>query len=484
MGGSTAQRHRITLASEIDIAGWREKARHLLAADFAPGRAFWTVGARAGNGRLDLFGEAEFSADFQLNGSGKFTVDRGLLTTIETALLHRAEDRFSLAYDIVFRARQQPRLHRNPADSAIQKLNAYAKTVRRDIHKMHAFVRFRKTGSHAGREQYVAWFEPDHHIVETVAPFFRNRFTGMDWLIVTPEARIAWNGVDLHFGPGGKRSDVPACDAVEEEWRSYYSNIFNPARVKTQAMKSEMPVKYWKNLPEAELIAPLVKASGRRVQIMLEDRDQPALFAERDAVSDAPQFASLADLFYALADDARLPTDNFSENIVQGEGPSDARLMIVGEQPGDQEDLVGRPFVGPAGQLLDSALGDAAITRDRSYLTNAVKRFKFVHRGKRRIHQTPNAGEIEHYRWWLDQERKLVRPDVIVALGATATRALTGKSLKIAQYRGQPLQYGDHCKLLVTVHPSYLLRLPDENGRKIEYRKLVGDLKMARELAA
>jgi DNA polymerase len=156
--------------------------------------------------------------------------------------------------------------------------------------------------------------------------------------------------------------------------------------------------------------------------------------------------------------------------------------MIVGEQPGDQEDMAGRPFVGPAGQLLDSAMSDAGIERHRSYLTNAVKRFKFVSRGKRRIHQTPNAGEIAYYRWWLNEERKIVRPKIIIALGATAMRALTGKSLKIAQYRGSPHMFDDGATFLVTVHPSFLLRFPDENGRRIEYRKFVGDLKMARRL--
>ncbi len=476
MMDTLARTFRIALAGETDLAGWRKKARQLLAHGVAPDSVVWRVEGRDGTGELALFGETDNEP-----GAGRgrpVRIDRALLSTINAALLHSDEDRFALAYDIVFRAQTEPKLHRNPADAGIKKLNAYAKTVRRDIHKMHAFVRFRKIGEAAGRERFVAWFEPDHHIVETVAPFFRNRFTCMDWLIVTPEASIAWNGKQLRYGPGGEFSDVPENDVVEDEWRTYYSSIFNPARVKIQAMKSEMPVKYWKNLPEAELIVPLVQKARARVNTMLAEEKAPALFAGETEAQRGAQFNSLDDLFAALARDATAPRENFSDIIVRGEGPPDARLMIVGEQPGDQEDLAGRPFVGPAGQFLDRAMADAGIERTQSYLTNAVKRFKFVARGPRRIHQTPLAGEIEHYRWWLDQERKLVKPEIIIALGATAARALIGKPVKIAQFRGQLLDFTDDAKLAVTVHPSYLLRLPDENGRKIEYRKFVGDLLM------
>src|SRR5918993_2175 len=162
---------------------------------------------------------------------------------------------------------------------------------------------------------------------------------------------------------------------------------------------------------------------------------------------------------------------------VFGEGPLDASIVFVGEQPGDQEDLAGRPFVGPAGQLFDAALEAAGIDRSATYVTNAVKHFKFIQRGKRRIHNKPDGGEIEACRWWLEQERALVRPPVTVALGATAARSLIGKLVTISKVRDEPLTLVDGSECWVTVHPSFLLRIPEPDRRREERAKFVRDLK-------
>lgn len=164
---------------------------------------------------------------------------------------------------------------------------------------------------------------------------------------------------------------------------------------------------------------------------------------------------------------------------VFGEGPVGAPVMLVGEQPGDQEDLTGRPFVGPAGQLLDRALGDAGLDRSRVYVTNAVKHFKFELRGKRRIHSKPNGGEIKACRWWIDRERAIVKPGKIVMLGTTAIQSILGRAQTIASLRAQDLVLDDGTSAMATVHPSYLLRLPDRVRAKIEYRLFVEDLKRA-----
>ncbi len=171
-----------------------------------------------------------------------------------------------------------------------------------------------------------------------------------------------------------------------------------------------------------------------------------------------------------------------SNKAVLGEGAIEAELALVGEQPGDKEDRQGRPFVGPAGQLLDRALSDAGIERGQTYLTNAVKHFKFVQRGKRRIHQRPTVGEVRHYRWWLAEEMRLVHPGVIVALGATAALALCGKAIGIERERG-PATFFDRPGY-ITVHPSYVLRLPDPSDKKKAYDGLVRDLSNARKLAS
>jgi DNA polymerase len=169
---------------------------------------------------------------------------------------------------------------------------------------------------------------------------------------------------------------------------------------------------------------------------------------------------------------------------VFGEGPLDAAIMFVGEQPGDQEDLAGRPFVGPAGVLFDAALEKAGIDRSAVYVTNAVKHFKFVPRGKRRIHNKPDSGEITACRWWIEHERELLRPPVTVALGATAARSLVGKVVTISKVRGEPLTLADGSECWVTVHPSSILRAPDEASRNEAKRLFLRDLKLIKARAA
>lgn len=166
---------------------------------------------------------------------------------------------------------------------------------------------------------------------------------------------------------------------------------------------------------------------------------------------------------------------------VPGEGPAGAPLMLVGEAPGDSEDLSGHPFVGPAGAMLERALGEAGIDSDRVFITNAVKHFKFEMRGRRRLHVKPAVGEIEACRWWLGEELRLVAPRLVLALGASAARSLLGRSVTIASLRGQTLPLGERCHARVTIHPSYLLRLPDELSQRREYERFVLDLREAQE---
>jgi uracil-DNA glycosylase len=193
--------------------------------------------------------------------------------------------------------------------------------------------------------------------------------------------------------------------------------------------------------------------------------------------------SSLAEAQAAIRGCQRCPLYQSGTQAVFGEGPERADVMFVGEQPGDQEDQQGRPFVGPAGQLLDQSLVKVGIDRRRAYVTNAVKRFKFMQRGKRRLHQRPNAGEIEACRFWLNLERALVKPRIVVALGATAARSLLGRAATIASLRGNPIELDDRGLLYVTVHPSHLLRLRDSSVRRTEGRAFETDLAMVRELA-
>jgi uracil-DNA glycosylase len=189
---------------------------------------------------------------------------------------------------------------------------------------------------------------------------------------------------------------------------------------------------------------------------------------------------SLRQLAEAEASCTRCPLYRDATQAVPGEGPSHAALMLVGEQPGDKEDIAGKPFVGPAGGVLDRALQDAGIKRAEIFVTGAVKHFKHEMRGKRRLHKRPNNYEIERCKIWLDLERSLVKPDTIVALGVTAARSLTGRTLTIGKVRGKPIAMADGTRLIVTIHPSALLRIEDDDERHAAYRAFVADLKVAR----
>ncbi len=203
--------------------------------------------------------------------------------------------------------------------------------------------------------------------------------------------------------------------------------------------------------------------------------------AKKPAAQDHSDAPTLAQMRREAANCRRCPLYRYATQTVFGEGGAHAAIVFVGEQPGDQEDLQGKPFVGPAGKIFDRALAEAGIAREETYVTNAVKHFKFEPRGKKRLHKRPDRSEIEACRWWLKGEIALIRPKLIVALGATAARALTGKPLVIGKVRGTPVDLMGH-KGFVTVHPSYLLRVPDAAARRLEYRKFVADLRLiARE---
>jgi uracil-DNA glycosylase len=215
--------------------------------------------------------------------------------------------------------------------------------------------------------------------------------------------------------------------------------------------------------------------STRRVE------HQTGLF-DADVVDPHPR--TLTQLRKAAATCERCPLFGNATQTVFGEGPADAPVVFVGEQPGDQEDLQGKPFVGPAGRMFDRALEEAGIDRERVYVTNAVKHFKFEPRGKRRLHKKPNAHEIDRCRWWLDREITAIEPRLAVALGATAARGLLSRAVTIARVRGDFITLRDGIEAFVTVHPSSLLRAPDE-ARAQEYAKFVHDMRLiARHVAA
>lgn len=492
----------VRLASEIDFTGWRASARALRAEGAPPEAVVWTVerdlfspppcGEWAGGGGVSMARSEQTlpSPPPSAQGGRGFTVPAAFLELAEQVILHRAPDRLALLYRILWRLEREPRLVENPADPDMARARDMAKAVSRAAHKMKAFVRFRLVEG-AATETYAAWFEPAHRVTEAVAPFFVRRFTAMDWTILTPDACVAWDGQRLLASEGADPADAPSEDAQEALWRTYYASIFNPARLNPRQMRQEMPKRYWRNLPEAALIPQLIASAQDRAAAMVaapprqpSDRVlKAALRHSRDASFGQGAPTTLEELEAGVQVCRRCDLWRDATQGVPGEGAHPAPLMFVGEQPGDQEDLAGRPFVGPAGQVFDRALAEAGVPRDRTFVTNAVKHFKHEVRGKRRIHKTPDRGEITACRWWLDAERKIVRPRVIVMLGATAALGVIGKPTPVGANRGKALQLPDQAQGMVTYHPSFLLRAPDAEARARAYAELVEDLRMAGELA-
>jgi len=466
----------VTLPSETDFDAWRDQARRLCAEGIAPEHVVWSTPAR---------GASLFAADPpDAEPSGKVRAPRRFIDLARRVICHRDPERFARLYRTLWRLQREPDLLTNAADADIAWLNERDKAIRRDIHKMHAFVRFRLVGEQDGREVYAAWFEPTHRIVALAAPFFMRRFAAMDWAIFTPDQSVRWQNGELTFGPGATRDAVPGEDAVEAQWQAYFASIFNPARLKIGAMTAEMPRKYWRNMPETALIPSLIAEARQRTQTMqAEGVSEPNPRAEHwrmapDAPpSDAPQ--TLDEAREAIQHCQRCPLYNGATQAVFGEGPRDAALMMVGEQPGDHEDLAGRVFVGPAGQLLDEAMAEAGLDRASVYLTNAVKHFKYTVRGKRRLHQRPSAQEIDHCRWWLNLERTQVRPKLILAMGASAARGVIGRDVPVMKARGKEYPLEDGALARVTVHPSYLLRLPDQQAKEAAFAAFIFDLRQA-----
>ncbi len=270
-----------TIVVKPEYEAWRAAARHLLAQRVMPDEVLWSDDPQ----EASLFVGEDLLA--KQPASEAIKLPSAFMDMAESAAAHTDSKRWALLYRVLWRLTLggERYLLSMATDRDVRQMQDWCKAVGRDIHKMHAFVRFRLVGVDAvtGREQFVAWFEPDHRIVRLAVPFFEKRFAGMDWSILTPYECAHWDGKRLHFTEGVACSSAPDEDALDDLWRTYYRNIFNPARVKISAMQSEMPKKYWKNLPEAPLIAGLIAESAERVQGMLAKKERPAKPAPKNA---------------------------------------------------------------------------------------------------------------------------------------------------------------------------------------------------------
>ncbi|MBC7365773.1 MAG: UdgX family uracil-DNA binding protein [Undibacterium sp.] len=461
------------------FVGWKRAARGALVRGVDPAQARW-IDARSAQTEF-MLANLESVAGTEGDAPGVFRVPREFMTLSGCVSCHRDESRWTRLYRLLWRLTHgEPHLLEGAIDAEVSELNAMAKAVRRDEHKMHAFVRFREITTATGA-WFVAWFEPQHLIVELAAPFFADRFAAMRWSILTPDRCAHWDGKALTFAEGADRSAAPTQDAAEDLWRTYYASIFNPARVKIGAMTKEMPRHYWKNLPEAALIPQLLAESAGRTAVMVAASEERVERATDFSAAAVPVTDDVGLLRDAAASCRACPLWRRATCTVFGEGPVRPRVVVVGEQPGDQEDRVGKPFVGPAGLLFNRALVAAGVERAELYVTNAVKHFKWEPRGKLRLHQKPNAREIAACRPWLEAELRALKPALILCLGATAAQAVLGsKEVRVLSDRGQlfPTEFG--APALITVHPSSLLRMAAGGDPEAAFALFVEDLKKLR----
>jgi len=496
-----------TLAVSGGYQDWRSQALRALAAGWPPEAVTWTEhvaphrpvpeeetspgappAAASGQMTLDCFAASSAPAHVAEPAMGyarsdsQVRVSKELAALLGDAALYRSPQRWAFLYRVLWRWRQGDRAVASAADEDGSRLHAMAKSVRRAKHDMIAYVRFQRRAG-GGHPEYLAWYEPEHDVLAYAAEHFARRMGTASWWIGTPHGSALWDGHALHLSdrPADAAAMPATADQVEPLWLSYYRSIFNPARLNETALRKHMPVRFWKGLPEGPLIPAMIadaRNGGRRVAQAGAVGVMPGKAVAVDAESAYPPRA----LSTSLEQCRRCDLWRHATRPVPGAGPAAARLMLIGEQPGDLEDLSGQAFVGPAGQILDEALRRAGVARDSVYLTNAVKHFKWTARGKRRLHKTPGQREVEACSQWLREEVAQVRPAVIVTLGATALGAVLGRQAAMRAHMGAPVRHGG-AWVLATWHPSYALRVDRQRSREEIVAAIGATIARAQELA-
>lgn len=455
---------------EPHFESWRGKARELLQGGVRPDEILW-------KSKDDH--QMGFEQDFQPSKTSyrALNVSYAFIEKASFVACARVEHRWSLLYRLLFRlVHENSRLLENAIDPDVAEFLLLEKSVRRDIHKMHAFVRFKKRVVN-DEEIYVAWHQPEHIIVRKTASFFMKRFGDKKWSIFTPDESAHWDMKVISYSEGVLQNDFEhqgrGRDPFDEVWKSYYKSIFNPARIKIKAMKAEFPEKYWASLPEAEIIRELVRDAPSRLQEMAKNQNLRA---------EPPSNASLSEVKSAASVCNACPLAGHATQTVFGEGPKSARMMIVGEQPGDEEDTSGQPFVGPSGHLLNEVLSQLGMKREEIYITNAVKHFKYEQNGKLRLHKTASGREMHACKPWLEKEIELVKPEIILVLGRTAATSVLGRLTNISKERGQIMEnFASAPKIVVSWHPSAILRSANEGEQQEKLNQFVADLRLAQE---
>jgi probable DNA metabolism protein len=466
-----------------DFVSWREAARALLRQGVAPHRVQWREREHDG----DLFSTpaaaVEAAPAAAAPSQAPARLPQSLLAMLESAACFRAADRWAFLYRVLWRWMRGEREVASAADEDGARLHAMVKAVRREEHDMHAYVRFRERPADAGAPRFVAWFEPSHDVLPQVAQHFARRMGGASWMLGTPDASVLWDGAQLHGTGPLMRGAADIDDAGEALWLAYYRSIFNPARLNVKVMQSHVPSRFWHNLPEGRELPRMISDAALGARRTGQARDVGARAGAVIPIS-AERAQPQRAVATSLAECRRCALWEHATQAIAGVGPKAARIMLVGEQPGDQEDLAGQPFIGPAGKVLDRAMAMAGLDRAGVYLTNAVKHFKWTPRGKRRMHKTPAQQEVMACRGWLEEELQSVSPEVVVALGGTALQALLqDPGAAVGAYLGRPVRHQGRW-IIAVYHPSYVLRLPDAQASTEALAVMAEGLRQALALAA
>jgi uracil-DNA glycosylase len=433
---------KVVLANETDWEGWRKATRSLVLAGVAPEDVRWSVRSH------------DEAGDPLQEETGSFGVSRAMVTLASLAIQAREPSRFDLLYRLVWRANAGERVMEKGYDAELRRAQGLAFAVRAEAHKMRTLLRYLPV-QEGNRTRYIGWYEPAHYVLEANAQLLIRRFPELAFSILTPDGAAHWDGTELRFSPGVDHAAVRNDEGLQLWWHRRHAGLLRGARTGTAVPAAE-PLDESPRPPDRPPLGPVVLPVH----------------------ADAP----LQEAMQEASDCRRCHLYELATQTVFGEGPAHPDVLFVGEQPGDQEDVIGRPFVGPAGQIMDCAMEEAGIDRRTVYITNAVKHFKFEPRGKRRIHKTPETPEIQACRFWLDVELVRLRPKLVVAMGGTAARAVLGRAVTITRERGRPIRIQDGQTAFVTVHPSFLLRVPDEAAKAREYEAFVADLRKIVEL--
>lgn len=450
------------------FAEWRAQARQLLAQNQDPRMILWNYTDSA---QITLFDEAPL---FDAPITNQFLIPKQFLSLAKIISYHRDPTKWDKLYQLLWRLTHGERhLLSISSDELVHQLLTMAKAIKRDAHKMKAFVRFCKYYEEDGTDFYLAWYKPDHLITKLVAPFFQRRFEVMRWTIITPDETIHWNGEQLHYSEGKNLLTNPS-DELENLWQTYYKAIFNPARIKIKAMKKEMPMRHWHNLPETKMISSLLKEAPTRVNDMLQHQE-----GSKNSASE--YLPKEIDSIETLKENAKrcqgCSLYKQATQTVFGFGNTNANLILVGEQPGHQEDLQGIPFIGPAGQVLRKILEQLDILQE-IYITNAVKHFKYAVKDGQRIHSSPGIREIIACKPWVQAEIEQIQPRVVLCLGLTAAKSLINPAFRIKHERGQ-FKQNDSYIIGATYHPSAILRAINPQIKESMLNDLANDLKRA-----